>query len=144
MRGNVLELPGDGVSYHRYADRLHTVRNEVTVRLVTDEAIEVGNYFLTPTVQLDLRSARRSEEDHGSLSLCQSEVHGERVARNRQVASLQSRRNVPVTPDGPRLKQLRERKYWTQEQLAKKAASANAPSVFAEITDDDIDNLFND
>jgi predicted regulator of Ras-like GTPase activity (Roadblock/LC7/MglB family) len=30
------------------------------------------------------------------------------------------------------------------ESLAKKAASANAPSVFAEITDDDIDNLFND
>ena len=28
--------------------------------------------------------------------------------------------------------------------LTKKAASANAPSVFAEITDDDIDNLFND
>jgi predicted regulator of Ras-like GTPase activity (Roadblock/LC7/MglB family) len=30
------------------------------------------------------------------------------------------------------------------DSLAKKAASANAPSVFAEITDDDIDNLFND
>ena len=30
------------------------------------------------------------------------------------------------------------------ESLIKKAASANAPSVFAEITDDDIDNLFND
>ncbi len=30
------------------------------------------------------------------------------------------------------------------ESLNKKAASANAPSVFAEITDDDIDNLFND
>jgi predicted regulator of Ras-like GTPase activity (Roadblock/LC7/MglB family) len=30
------------------------------------------------------------------------------------------------------------------EALIKKAASANAPSVFAEITDDDIDNLFND
>jgi predicted regulator of Ras-like GTPase activity (Roadblock/LC7/MglB family) len=30
------------------------------------------------------------------------------------------------------------------EALAKKAASANTPSVFAEITDDDIDNLFND
>jgi predicted regulator of Ras-like GTPase activity (Roadblock/LC7/MglB family) len=30
------------------------------------------------------------------------------------------------------------------ETLIKKAASANAPSVFAEITDDDIDNLFND
>ena len=30
------------------------------------------------------------------------------------------------------------------ESVAKKAASANAPSVFAEITDDDIDNLFND
>jgi predicted regulator of Ras-like GTPase activity (Roadblock/LC7/MglB family) len=28
--------------------------------------------------------------------------------------------------------------------LIKKAASANAPSVFSEITDDDIDNLFND
>jgi predicted regulator of Ras-like GTPase activity (Roadblock/LC7/MglB family) len=30
------------------------------------------------------------------------------------------------------------------DALTKKAASANAPSVFAEITDDDIDNLFND
>jgi predicted regulator of Ras-like GTPase activity (Roadblock/LC7/MglB family) len=30
------------------------------------------------------------------------------------------------------------------DALIKKAASANAPSVFAEITDDDIDNLFND
>jgi predicted regulator of Ras-like GTPase activity (Roadblock/LC7/MglB family) len=30
------------------------------------------------------------------------------------------------------------------DSLIKKAASANAPSVFAEITDDDIDNLFND
>src|SRR5262245_23519296 len=30
------------------------------------------------------------------------------------------------------------------DQLAKKAASSNAPSVFSEITDDDIDNLFND
>ena len=30
------------------------------------------------------------------------------------------------------------------DSLVKKAASANAPSVFAEITDDDIDNLFND
>jgi predicted regulator of Ras-like GTPase activity (Roadblock/LC7/MglB family) len=30
------------------------------------------------------------------------------------------------------------------DQLAKKAASANKPSVFAEITDEDIDNLFND
>ncbi len=30
------------------------------------------------------------------------------------------------------------------DSVAKKAASANAPSVFAEITDDDIDNLFND
>ena len=30
------------------------------------------------------------------------------------------------------------------DTLAKKAASSNAPSVFAEITDDDIDNLFND
>ena len=30
------------------------------------------------------------------------------------------------------------------ETLVKKAASANAPSVFAEITDEDIDNLFND
>jgi predicted regulator of Ras-like GTPase activity (Roadblock/LC7/MglB family) len=30
------------------------------------------------------------------------------------------------------------------DAVAKKAASANAPSVFAEITDDDIDNLFND
>lgn len=28
--------------------------------------------------------------------------------------------------------------------LAEKAASANSPSVFSEITDDDIDNLFND
>jgi predicted regulator of Ras-like GTPase activity (Roadblock/LC7/MglB family) len=28
--------------------------------------------------------------------------------------------------------------------LAEKAASSNAPSVFSEITDDDIDNLFND
>jgi predicted regulator of Ras-like GTPase activity (Roadblock/LC7/MglB family) len=30
------------------------------------------------------------------------------------------------------------------DALVRKAASANAPSVFAEITDDDIDNLFND
>src|SRR4029078_6859207 len=30
------------------------------------------------------------------------------------------------------------------DPLIKKSASANAPSVFAEITDDDIDNLFND
>jgi len=30
------------------------------------------------------------------------------------------------------------------DSLVKKAASANAPSVFSEITDDDIDNLFND
>ena len=30
------------------------------------------------------------------------------------------------------------------DSLIKKASSANAPSVFAEITDDDIDNLFND
>ncbi len=30
------------------------------------------------------------------------------------------------------------------DQLAKKAESANAPSVFSEITDEDIDNLFND
>ena len=30
------------------------------------------------------------------------------------------------------------------DNLVKKAASSNAPSVFAEITDDDIDNLFND
>ena len=30
------------------------------------------------------------------------------------------------------------------DTLVKKAASSNAPSVFAEITDDDIDNLFND
>ncbi|MFH0899406.1 MAG: roadblock/LC7 domain-containing protein [Pseudomonadota bacterium] len=30
------------------------------------------------------------------------------------------------------------------DRLAKKAASANTPSVFAEITDEDIDNLFND
>jgi predicted regulator of Ras-like GTPase activity (Roadblock/LC7/MglB family) len=30
------------------------------------------------------------------------------------------------------------------DSLIKKAASSNAPSVFAEITDDDIDNLFND
>jgi predicted regulator of Ras-like GTPase activity (Roadblock/LC7/MglB family) len=30
------------------------------------------------------------------------------------------------------------------DALITKAASANAPSVFAEITDDDIDNLFND
>jgi predicted regulator of Ras-like GTPase activity (Roadblock/LC7/MglB family) len=30
------------------------------------------------------------------------------------------------------------------ETLQKKAASANTPSVFSEITDDDIDNLFND
>lgn len=30
------------------------------------------------------------------------------------------------------------------DALAAKAASANAPSVFSEITDDDIDNLFND
>jgi predicted regulator of Ras-like GTPase activity (Roadblock/LC7/MglB family) len=30
------------------------------------------------------------------------------------------------------------------DSLNRKAASANAPSVFAEITDDDIDNLFND
>jgi predicted regulator of Ras-like GTPase activity (Roadblock/LC7/MglB family) len=30
------------------------------------------------------------------------------------------------------------------DSLAKKAASSNAPSVFSEITDDDIDNLFND
>ena len=30
------------------------------------------------------------------------------------------------------------------DAVAKKAASQNAPSVFAEITDDDIDNLFND
>ena len=30
------------------------------------------------------------------------------------------------------------------DAVATKAASANAPSVFAEITDDDIDNLFND
>jgi predicted regulator of Ras-like GTPase activity (Roadblock/LC7/MglB family) len=30
------------------------------------------------------------------------------------------------------------------DALAKKAASANKPSVFAEITDEDIDNLFND
>jgi hypothetical protein len=28
--------------------------------------------------------------------------------------------------------------------LTKKSASATAPSVFSEITDDDIDNLFND
>ncbi len=37
-----------------------------------------------------------------------------------------------------------ERYRISLESLAKKAASANAPSVFAEITDDDIDNLFND
>src|SRR5688572_16540125 len=30
------------------------------------------------------------------------------------------------------------------DNLAKKAASQNKPSVFAEITDEDIDNLFND
>jgi predicted regulator of Ras-like GTPase activity (Roadblock/LC7/MglB family) len=30
------------------------------------------------------------------------------------------------------------------DALVKKAASGNAPSVFDEITDDDIDNLFND
>jgi predicted regulator of Ras-like GTPase activity (Roadblock/LC7/MglB family) len=30
------------------------------------------------------------------------------------------------------------------DSLAKKAASQNKPSVFAEITDEDIDNLFND
>ncbi len=30
------------------------------------------------------------------------------------------------------------------DSLAKKAESSNAPSVFAEITDEDIDNLFND
>ncbi len=30
------------------------------------------------------------------------------------------------------------------DALIKKASAANAPSVFAEITDDDIDNLFND
>ncbi|HKA92121.1 MAG TPA: roadblock/LC7 domain-containing protein [Haliangiales bacterium] len=30
------------------------------------------------------------------------------------------------------------------DALVKKAASSNAPSVFAEITDEDIDNLFND
>jgi predicted regulator of Ras-like GTPase activity (Roadblock/LC7/MglB family) len=30
------------------------------------------------------------------------------------------------------------------ESLIKKASASNAPSVFAEITDDDIDNLFND
>jgi predicted regulator of Ras-like GTPase activity (Roadblock/LC7/MglB family) len=30
------------------------------------------------------------------------------------------------------------------ETLVKKSASATAPSVFSEITDDDIDNLFND
>ena len=28
--------------------------------------------------------------------------------------------------------------------LVKKSASGNQPSVFSEITDDDIDNLFND
>jgi predicted regulator of Ras-like GTPase activity (Roadblock/LC7/MglB family) len=30
------------------------------------------------------------------------------------------------------------------DSLIKKASASNAPSVFAEITDDDIDNLFND
>ena len=30
------------------------------------------------------------------------------------------------------------------DSMAKKAASQNKPSVFAEITDEDIDNLFND
>jgi predicted regulator of Ras-like GTPase activity (Roadblock/LC7/MglB family) len=47
------------------------------------------------------------------------------------------------------LVRLRVRKASTElvnvlDQLAKKAASGTQPSVFSEITDDDIDNLFND